>query len=112
MTNEIEKTESCSQCEFKVKRDGKRYAEYMETLEILFPKVKNVISPISADGKSVITVTNLAGECTSLSYQPHQTIHNLKEKVKGAMHVMCEKQVLLYKGVELKVGVYIYSGFH
>ena len=103
MTNEIQQTKSCSQCTSRVERDGKRYAEYMETLEILFPKVKNVISPVSADGKPAITVTNLAGECTSLSYQQHQTIHDLQKEVMRAMHIMCEKQVLLYNGIELKV---------
>ncbi len=103
MTNEIQRTEKCSQCKISVKPDGKRYAEYMETLDILFPKVQNVISPLSPDGSSCITVTNLAGECANWRYTPEQTIKDLKNNVKDTLGIPCEQQMLLYDHVELKV---------
>ena len=102
VTNEIEKNESCSECGSRVEKDGERYAEYMETLEILFPKVQNVVSPVTSDGNQCIAVTNLAGECATYNYKPDQTIEDLKNNVKHTMHIPCENQMLLYNGCELK----------
>ena len=105
MTKEIQKTESCSECRSRVEKDGKRYAEYMETLQLLFPEVQNVVSPVTSDGNPCIAVTNLAGECATYNYQPDQTIEDLKNNVKHTMHIRCEQQMLLYNGYELKVRV-------
>jgi hypothetical protein len=107
VTNEIQQTESCSECGSKAGKDGKRYAEYMETLDLLFPKVQNTeltdIFPVSSDGNLCVTVTNIAGECASYKYNPEQTIDDLKKNVMHTMGIPFKQQILQYNSLELKV---------
>ena len=105
MTKEIERSNKCSQCGFKVEVHSKRYTEYVETLEFLFPKfvAPNDIPSVSIEGTSYITIINLTGESITVEYKPDTTIEGVKKKIKKKMKIPLEQQVLLYKGDELKV---------
>ena len=59
----------------------------------------------SAEGDKTISVVMLGGDSTVLEYQPHLTILSLKDFVKRRLGPDPDKQRLLYKEQELKVGV-------
>ena len=59
----------------------------------------------SAEGDKTISVVMLGGDSTVLEYQPHLTILSLKDFVKRRLGPDPDKQRLLYKEQELKVGL-------
>ena len=59
----------------------------------------------SAEGDKTISVVMLGGDSTVLEYQPDLTILSLKDFVKRRLGPDPDKQRLLYKEQELKVGV-------
>ena len=59
----------------------------------------------SAEGDKTISVVMLGGDSTVLEYQPHLTISSLKDFVKRRLGPDPDKQRLLYKEQELKVGL-------
>ena len=105
MTKEIESKKKCSQCGVKVEKNSKRYKEYMETLEFLFPKSQapNVVPFVSAGDMSHITIINFTGESINVKYNADTTIEAVKKEVKERMKIALEQQVLLHKSEELKV---------
>ena len=84
----------------------------METLEFLFPTLSGQdeadtagqsISPNAENSTSHIVITTLSGECTTIIYNPNQTILELKENVEKELKTPSNKQSLLYNDIELKV---------
>ena len=106
----------CSQCEAQVKEDNEQYKNYVETLEFLFPTLSGhdeidaagqSISPTAEDSISHIVITTLSGECTTIIYDPDQTIVELKDKVEQELKTPSNKQSLLYNDIEMKVCISI-----
>lgn len=58
----------------------------------------------SAEGDKTISVVMLGGDSTVVEYQPHMTILELKAFIKNRLGPEPDKQRLLYKEEELKVG--------
>ena len=88
-----------------MEKNSKRYKEYMETLEFLFPKSQapNVVPFVSAGDMSHITIINFTGESINVKYNADTTIEAVKKEVKERMKIALEQQVLLHKSEELKV---------
>lgn len=104
--------QKCSQCDAQVKEDNEQYKHYVETLEFLFPTFSGhdeintagqSVSPAVEDSTSHIVITTLSGECTTIMYNPDQTIMELKNNVEQELKTPSNKQSLLYNDTELKV---------
>ncbi len=104
--------QKCSQCGVQVTEDNEQYQQYVATLGFLFPTVA-AVDDVNATGQSPgatndeltshIVITTLSGECTTLPYNPDQTILDLKGIVEQELKTPCNKQSLLYNDIELKV---------
>ena len=86
-----------------------RYLEYIATLENLFPKFTassghEYVESSSAESDKTISVVMLGGDSTVVEYQPFKTIQALKAFVQNRLGPDPQKQRLLYKEQELKVG--------
>ena len=110
LTEYVEKFHKCSQCLQAVKTNNSRYLECIATLGSLFPKFTAAQSEpenvelASADSDKTISVVMLGGDSTVLEYQPFMTIQQLKAFVQNRLGPVPQKQRLLYKEQELKVG--------
>ena len=109
----MKNSQKCSQCDTAVGEENIKYKNYLETLEFLFPTVEagdDVYQ--SADvSTSHIVVTTLSGECTTLVFNPDQTIMSVKDFVEKELNIPANKQSLLYNNIELKVCMPIISSF-
>ena len=109
----MKNSQKCSQCDTAVGEENIKYKNYLETLEFLFPTVEagdDVYQ--SADvSTSHIVVTTLSGECTTLVFNPNQTIMSVKDFVEKELNIPANKQSLLYNNIELKVCMPIISSF-
>jgi len=87
-----------------------RYLQYLETLENLFPKftasstAESVESSASEASDKTISVVMLGGDSTVVLYQPFMKIQALKSFVEHRLGPPPQRQRLLYKEQELKVG--------
>lgn len=109
LTRHVQEFRKCSQCPQAVKVDNSRYLECLATLENLFPRLEVSSAPgdadwPSAEGDKTISVVMLGGDSTVVEYQPHMTILELKAFIKNRLGPEPDKQRLLYKEEELKVG--------
>ena len=102
----------CSQCDVKVTEDNEQYKQYIQTLQFLFPTVAagddvnaagQSSGPTNDESRSHIVITTLSGECTTLPYNPDQTIVEVNDIVEKELKTPCKKQCLLYNEIELKV---------
>ena len=92
-----------------VTTDNPRYLECLARLDILFPKHDVSSAPEDAKlpstgGDKTISVVMLGGDSTVVEYQPLMTILSLKIFIKSRLGPEPNKQRLLYKEQELKVG--------
>ena len=101
----------CSECDVQVTEENVQYKQYVQTLEFLFPTVA-VDDEVHTAGQSLdptdeseshIVITTLSGECTTIVYNPNQTILSLKDIVEQELKTPSNKQSLLYNDTELKV---------
>ena len=108
----MENHRKCSQCDVQVTQDNVRYKQFAQALELLFPTVAagddvntagQYSGPTNDESTSHIVITTLSGECTTLPYNPDQTILNLKDMVEQELKTPPNKQSLLYNDIELKV---------
>ena len=82
----------------------------MATLESLFPKFTSPSAPevddssASETANKTISVVMLGGDSTVVPYSPLMTIQELKTYVQTKLGPAPEKQRLLFKEQELKVG--------
>ena len=104
--------QKCSQCDVQVTEDNVQYKQHIETLEFLFPTVAadNDVNaagqrprPINDESKGHIFITTLSGECTKLTYDPDQTIIEVKDIVEKELTTPRTKQCLFFNDTELKV---------
>lgn len=65
----------------------------------------------STEGDKTISIVMLGGDSTVLEYQPHLTILSLKDFVKRRLGPDPDKQRLLYKEQELKVGLIFHDTY-
>lgn len=107
MTHFVKNANRCSQCSQHVTTDNKRYCEFLETLERLFPETPHLLTETTdaapEDANPTISVFMLGGDSTVFEYQPDMTVKHLKLLVKERLGPLPEKQRLLYKDQELKV---------
>lgn len=112
VTASVKDHQKCSQCDAKVKEDNEQYKQYVQTLEFLFPTLSvhdkiNIVgqsaSPTVKDSTSHIVIATLSGDCTTIIYNPDQTILELKDTVEQKLKTPSNKQSLLYNDIELKV---------
>ena len=103
-------SQKCSQCGTEVAEENIYYKNYLETLEFLFPTVEagDDVHQSADVSKSHIVVTTLSGECTTVVFNPDQTIMNLKDIVEKELNIPSNKQCLLYNDIELKVCISYY----
>lgn len=109
LTTHVQEFRKCSQCPQAVKVDNLRYLECLATLENLFPKLDVFSTPEDAEWQSVegdktVSVVMLGGDSTVLEYQPNISILALKAFIQSRLGPEPDKQRLLYKEQELKVG--------
>ena len=110
LTKHVQQFHKCSQCSQTVNINDPRYLQCQATLENLFPKFTSAAAPENADlsaaedGDKTISVVMLGGDSTVVQYQPFMTIQNLKTFVQTRLGPVPDKQRLLYKEQELKVG--------
>ncbi|XP_028413427.1 uncharacterized protein LOC114536292 isoform X2 [Dendronephthya gigantea] len=108
-TESVKKNNKCSQCETPVREDNEIYQEYLETLDFLFPTIKESEddgyhqAQCTAAVSGNIYVTTISGESATLSYNPHRKILDIKREVESQLKTPPEKQRLLYQNKELKV---------
>ena len=102
----------CSQCDVQVTEDNMQYKQYVKSLEFLFPTIATgddvntagqSLSPTDDESTSRIVITTFTGECTTIIYNPNQTILSVKDIVEEEFKISCYKQSLLYNDIELKV---------
>jgi hypothetical protein len=102
----------CSQCDVQVTEDNVQYKQYVKTLEFLFPIIVTnddvntagqPLSPTADESTSRIVITTFTGECTTIVYEPDQTILSVKDIIEQEFKISCNKQSLLYNDIELKV---------
>ena len=116
-TASVKDSQKCSQCDTTVNDDNVQFQKYIEILDFLFPVLADAKSePVSPDSSnscslsdipSSVVVTTLSGDCTTIQYNPNQTIQNLKDTITKHLGPPCNKQCLLYQETELKV---LYNG--
>ena len=107
-TASVKQYNKCSQCGRQVTEDNKKYQEYLETLDFLFPPEEEqedsgYQTEFATISSGDLYVTTMSGESVTLSYHPLKRIADIKKEVENKLKTPTKNQRLLYQNKELKV---------